>query len=164
MRGILLTIGYVASIALAAQLYVYLPGNPVPITAQTFVVLAGAIVLGSTRATVGAAVYLGLGVTGVPLFAASNGATVGYIVGFVVAGALLGAAAQRGRLRGPVQVASAMVVGNLIIYGLGVAWIVATLHRGGRPPVDVRGAVPARRRDQDCGRDRARARRVASRV
>lgn len=128
VRDVLLTVGYTGAIALAAQLYFYLPGNPVPITAQTFVVLAGAIVLGSTRATVGAMGYLLLGVAGVPWFAASNGATVGYIIGFVVAGTLLGALAQRGHLRGPVQVAAAMVVGNLIIYALGVAWVAGALQ------------------------------------
>ena len=128
VRDVLLTVGYALAIAASAQLYFFLPGNPVPITAQTFVVLAGAIVLGTTRATMGAMGYLALGVAGVPWFAAANGATVGYIIGFVVAGVLLGAIAQRGYLRGPVQVASAMVVGNLVIYAFGVAWIAAALR------------------------------------
>jgi biotin transport system substrate-specific component len=128
VRDVLLTIGYAGAIALAAQLYFFLPGNPVPITAQTFVVLTGAIVLGSTRATVGVLGYMALGVAGVPWFAAANGATVGYIIGFAVAGMLLGAAAQRGHLRGPKQVLAAMVVGNLVIYALGVAWIAAALQ------------------------------------
>jgi biotin transport system substrate-specific component len=128
VRDVLLTAGYAGAIALAAQLYFYLPGNPVPITAQTFVVLAGAIVLGSTRATIGGLGYLALGVAGVPWFAAANGATVGYIVGFVAAGMLLGAVARRGHLRGPGQVAAAMVVGNLVIYALGVVWIAGALQ------------------------------------
>lgn len=128
VRDVLLTLGYMGAIALSAQLHFFLPGNPVPITAQTFVVLAGAIVLGSTRATAGALGYMALGVAGVPWFAAANGATVGYIVGFVVAGMLLGAVAQRGHLRGPGQVAAAMVVGNLVIYALGVAWVAAALQ------------------------------------
>jgi hypothetical protein len=54
VRDVLLTVGYALAIAASAQLYFFLPGNPVPITAQTFVVLAGAIVLGTSRATVGA--------------------------------------------------------------------------------------------------------------
>jgi biotin transport system substrate-specific component len=128
VRDVLLTVGYALAIAASGQLAFFLPGNPVPITAQTFVVLAGAIVLGTSRATVGAAGYLALGVAGVPWFAASSGATVGYIIGFVVAGVLLGAIAQRGYLRGPVQVASAMVVGNLVIYAFGVAWIATALR------------------------------------
>jgi biotin transport system substrate-specific component len=128
VRDVLLTAGYAGAIALAAQLYFFLPGNPVPITAQTFVVLTGAIVLGSTRATIGGLGYLALGVAGVPWFAAANGATVGYIIGFVAAGMLLGAVARRGHLRGPVQVAAAMVVGNLVIYALGVAWVAGALQ------------------------------------
>lgn len=125
VRDVLLTVGYTLAIAAGAQLAVVLPGNPVPITAQTFVVLAGAIVLGAKRATAGGLGFLALGAAGVPWFAASNGATVGYIVGFVAAGMLLGAAASRGYLRGPGQVLSAMVVGNLVIYALGVAWAAA---------------------------------------
>ena len=128
VRDVLLTVGYALAIAASGQLHFFLPGNPVPMTAQTFVVLAGAIVLGTSRATVGAAAYLALGVAGVPWFAATSGATVGYIIGFVVAGVLLGAIAQRGSLRGPVQVASAMVVGNLVIYAFGLAWIAAALR------------------------------------
>ena len=128
VRDVLLTVGYTAAIALAAQIYLFLPGNPVPVTAQTFVVLAGAIVLGSTRASAGVLGYLTLGVAGVPLFAAANGASVGYIVGFAAAGMLLGALAQRGYLRGPAQVAGAMILGNLVIYALGVAWIAAALQ------------------------------------
>ena len=128
VRDVLLTVGYALAIAASGQLAFFLPGNPVPITAQTFVVLVGAIVLGTSRASIGAMGYLALGVAGVPWFAATSGATVGYILGFVVAGVLLGAVAQRGYLRGPVQVASAMVVGNLVIYGFGVAWVAAALR------------------------------------
>ena len=128
VRDVLLTVGYAAAIAVAAQIYFFLPGNPVPITAQTFVVLTGAIVLGSTRAGIGATGYLALGIAGVPLFAAANGATLGYIIGFAAAAMLLGTLAQRGHLRGPLQVAGAMIIGNLVIYALGVAWIAAALQ------------------------------------
>ncbi|MTV26620.1 biotin transporter BioY [Nitriliruptoraceae bacterium ZYF776] len=124
-RDAALSLGFAGLIALAAQLYLYLPGNPVPITAQTFVVLAGGIALGARRAAVGSGLYLALGAVGLPWFAASNGATFGYIVGFALAATLLGAVAQRGRLRGPLGVTLAMVVGNLVIYAAGVAWVYA---------------------------------------
>jgi biotin transport system substrate-specific component len=128
LRDVLLTAGFTLAIALSAQLFFYLPGNPVPITAQTGVVLAGAIALGTRRATAGAALYLVLGVAGLPLFAAANGATLGYIVGFLVASVLLGAWASRGGARGVGAVTAAMVVGNLVIYAFGVAWLAVVLN------------------------------------
>lgn len=123
VRDVLLTVGFTAAIAVGAQIAFFLPGNPVPITAQTFVVLAGAVALGRARATVGALAFLALGVAGVPTFAASSGATLGYIVGFVAASALLGHLAGTGRARTVGQVLAAMVVGNLVIWVLGTAWL-----------------------------------------
>jgi biotin transport system substrate-specific component len=123
VRDVLLTVGFTLAIAASAQLYFFLPGNPVPITAETFVVLAGAIVLGRTRATLGAMGFLALGAAGVPAFAASSGATLGYIIGFVAAAALLGTLARAGYARSVGQVTVAMVLGNLVIYALGTVWL-----------------------------------------
>jgi biotin transport system substrate-specific component len=123
VRDVLLTVGFTLAIAASAQLYFFLPGNPVPITAETFVVLAGAIVLGRTRATLGAMGFLALGAAGVPAFAASSGATLGYIIGFAAAAALLGTLARAGYARSVGQVTIAMVLGNLVIYALGTVWL-----------------------------------------
>jgi biotin transport system substrate-specific component len=123
VRDVVLTLSFTLAIAGSAQLYLYLPGNPVPVTAETFVVLAGAIALGRARATVGALVFLALGSVGVPWFAASSGATLGYIVGFAVAALLLGTWASRGGARSVPAVAAAMVVGNLVIYAFGATWL-----------------------------------------
>lgn len=123
VRDVLLTVGFTLAIAASALIYFYLPGNPVPITGQTFVVLAGAVALGTKRATAGALLYAGLGAAGLPFFAASSGATLGYIAGFVAASALLGAWASRGGARSVRAVVAAMVVGNLVIYALGATWL-----------------------------------------
>jgi biotin transport system substrate-specific component len=123
VRDAVLSLSFTAAIAAAAQLYFYVPGNPVPYTAQTFVVLAGAIALGGKRATAGSLLYLALGAIGLPFFAASGGATLGYIVGFAVAAAVLGFWASRGGLRKAPTVALAMVVGNLVIYAFGATWL-----------------------------------------
>lgn len=128
VRDVALTLGFTLAMAGATQLAFFLPGNPVPVTATTFVVLAGAIALGTKRAAAGSLLFLGLGVAGVPLFAASNGATLGYIVGYVAAAALLGAWAARGGARSVRSVTAAMVVGNLVIYALGVAWAAIVLN------------------------------------
>lgn len=122
IRDVVLTLGFTLAIAASAQLFFYLPGNPVPITGQTFVVLAGAIALGAKRASAGSLLYLALGSLGLPFFAASGGATLGYIVGFAAASVLLGTWASRGGARSVPAVTAAMVVGNVVIYALGATW------------------------------------------
>ena len=119
VRDAALSIGFAGSIAISAQLAFPLPFTPVPITGQTLVVLLGALVLGCGRAAIGSGIYMMLGVFGIPWFAVTGGATVGYVVGFVVASVMVGWLADRGYARTPTTVAGAMVVGNLIIYVFG---------------------------------------------
>lgn len=123
VRDVLLTVGFTLSIAAGAQIAFFLPGNPVPITAESFVVLAGAVALGRTRATIGAFGFLALGAVGVPAFAASSGATLGYIVGFVLASVVLGHLASTGRIRTVSTTVVAMILGNVIIWTLGTIWL-----------------------------------------
>ena len=80
-----------------AQLRFYLPGSPVPVTAQTCAVLLSAVVLGKWWGGVSQSIYLAVGVAGLPWFAGFNsglgyvlGATGGYLIGFVLAAFLLG--------------------------------------------------------------------------
>lgn len=141
VRDVVLTVGFTAAIALGAQIAFFLPGTPVPVTAETFVVLAGAVALGRTRATLGALGFLGLGAVGLPAFAASSGATLGYIVGFVVAAAVLGNLATAGRARTVRQVLAAMVLGNVIIWVLGTAWLAVMTGMGAQAAIAA-GVLP----------------------
>ncbi|MEX1178981.1 MAG: biotin transporter BioY [Nitriliruptor sp.] len=141
VRDVVLTVAFTGLIALSAELFFYLPGNPVPITGQTFVVLAGAIALGGKRATAGSLLYLALGAFGLPFFAASGGATLGYIVGFVAASLLLGTWASRGGARSVRSVTLAMVVGNLVIYAFGATWLGIFTGQGAEFAV-ANGVVP----------------------
>ena len=50
-----------------------------------------------------------------------TGGTGGYLAGYVAAAALVGALARRGWDRGVASMAAAMLLGNLAIYGLGLA-------------------------------------------
>jgi len=84
--------------ALAAQVQVHIPGNVVPITMQTAVVLLAGLRLGSRDGSLSQAAYLVAGALGLPLFAGAAGVatlfgpTGGYLVGFVLAAWLLGRA------------------------------------------------------------------------
>jgi biotin transport system substrate-specific component len=74
-----------------------IPLFPVPFTLQTlFVILAGAV-LGSRAGVFSQAIYLSVGILGVPIFAGSlagiavfAGPTGGYLVGFMLAAFLVG--------------------------------------------------------------------------
>jgi biotin transport system substrate-specific component len=127
-RDVLLVTGYALTIALGAKIAVALPSTPVPVTGQTLAVLLGAIVLGARRASVGSVLYLGGGLVGLPLFAKAGGATLGYVFGFVVAAAIVGRLADAGWDRSRPRIALAMVIGNVAIYTLGVAYLTAYLH------------------------------------
>ena len=118
----------VAFLAVLAQ--VRFAVGPVPITGQTLGVLLLAAAGGRRLGVATVVAYLGLGLAGLPLFAGGGaglatlgGTTAGYLVGFVVAAALVGALAERFGTARTLPVAGAMLLGTLVIYLFGVAWL-----------------------------------------
>lgn len=129
-RDVALVIGGAAFVGVAAQLSFHVPWTPVPYTGQTFAVLLAAGVLGSARGVLSMLLYLLAGLVGVPWFAggtSGTGASFGYIVGFVVAAAVVGALADRGATRSTGRTAATMVLGNVVIYAVGVTWLKVSL-------------------------------------
>lgn len=129
VRSVLLVAGGAALTGLAAQLSVSIePLSPVPVTGQTFAVLLVAAALGPWRALASMALYLAVGMAGVPWFAGgtsgAGGASFGYILGYLAAGLLVGELARRAGDRTPVRAAGTMVLGNVVIYAFGVSWLV----------------------------------------
>jgi biotin transport system substrate-specific component len=127
-----LVVLFSAFVALTAQ--VEIPLWPVPLTLQTLGVLFTGAVLGSRRGALALLLYLTEGALGLPVFAGGAsgvgymlGPTGGYLVGFVVAAGVVGRLAQRGWDRRLVWAAVAMVIGNVIIYACGVAWLAVFL-------------------------------------
>ena len=124
VRNVVLVIAGAALIGVCAQLYVYLPGNPVPITGQTFAVLFVAAGLGLARGVSATLLYAIAGLSGVPWFAeGSSGmvaATFGYILGFILAAAVVGFLAERGWTSRAWRTVIVMVIGNVIVYAVGV--------------------------------------------
>jgi len=136
-------------IVLGARISLYLPGNPfVPVTLQTFGVLFGGALLGFRRGLAAVALYMLLGLIGLPVFAWDAvtesyrsgmgtivalrdgavvlGSTGGYLLGFLVAGGIVGRLAELGwdrRLGGSV---AAMLIGSVAIYAIGVPWLIAS--------------------------------------
>lgn len=130
LRDVLLVIGAAALTGLCAQIAIPLPFTPVPITLQTFAVLLSGAALGPWRGGAAMLLYLVAGVFGVQWFAQHasgfGGPTFGYIIGFAVAAPVVGALASRGADRSVSGTVAIMVLGNLIIYAVGVPWLMAS--------------------------------------
>lgn len=129
-KDITLVAAGAALTGLAAQVMLPVPGSPVPMTGQTFAALLVGASLGWRRGAVSMALYLVVGALGMPWFnggtSGLTGATAGYIVGFVLAGALVGALASRGGDRTPLRTIGTMALGNVVIYTVGVSWLMAS--------------------------------------
>ena len=130
---------------LAAQIAVHVPGSPVPVTGQTFAALLVGAGLGWKRGGLSLALYFVAGLAGVPWFTggASGWAAVtgGYLVGFIAASALVGALANLGGDRTPLRTVGTMVLGNLVIYAIGVPWLMAATGMD-LPAALLAGVVP----------------------
>lgn len=130
VRDVALVVAAALVTALLAQVRIPVPGSPVPITGETLGVLLTAAALGPLRGSAAQVLYLVLGLVGLPVFTDAGsgvewlaGPTGGYLVGFVLAAGLVGAASRRGLDRRPLGVLAAFVVGNALIYLLGVSWL-----------------------------------------
>jgi biotin transport system substrate-specific component len=135
-RHVALMVAGALFIALTAQLVI--PLDPVPITGQTLGVLLVGGALGSKRGGFSTLLYVVMGFF-LPVYAGHAqgiahiigstdghlvlGATGGYLVGFVFVGALVGRLAELGWDRNFVGAVAAFVVGNLVIYAIGVPWL-----------------------------------------
>ena len=118
----------VAFLAALAQVRVQV--GPVPITGQTLGVLLIGAGYGATMGVATMLSYLVAGGLGLAVFTGGgagwevlSGPSGGYLLGFPLAAALVGALAARGWDRRPATTAAAMVLGNLVIYASGLAWL-----------------------------------------
>lgn len=83
---------------LMAQIRINLAFTPVPITGQVFAALLSGVVCGGVFGSISQAIYIGLGIAGVPWFAAFSpysswlfaSPTGGYLIGFVIAPLVIG--------------------------------------------------------------------------
>ncbi len=112
-------------VGFSALVRIPIPGTPVPITLQTFALIACAGLLGRYYALQMVGWYLALGLLGAPFFAGASGwqhmvgATGGYLVGFIAAAAIVGFV----RTNRWYATALVCVSAALAIYIPGVAWL-----------------------------------------
>jgi len=129
-KDLVLVLSFGLLTALSAQISFWI--GPVPITGQTLAVLASGILLGSIRGAFSQIFYLLVSLTGLPFWFAAGGPlgvarllgpTGGYLIGFVAAAFLAGKLAERGWARTMKTAILAMIVGNIVIYFFGLAWL-----------------------------------------
>jgi biotin transport system substrate-specific component len=132
----------VGTIMLALSARVQVPFYPVPMTLQTFAVMAISAAYGSRLAVATVVLYLAEGLVGLPVFANTAfgsvgpayflGTTGGFLIGFIPLAFIVGTAADLGWDRSIPKLFAAMVVGDAIVFALGFAWLAwfATLSPG----------------------------------
>jgi biotin transport system substrate-specific component len=144
-RDLVIVVVGAVLIALTANFSIPVPGSPVPVTGQTFSVLLVSGALGSRRGIAAVGLYLLMGLflpvyaehrSGVGVFGSVQsdgihfGATGGYLVGFLVASAIVGRLAEIGWDRRLGTAVAAMLVGNVLIYAIGLPWLALAAHLG----------------------------------
>jgi biotin transport system substrate-specific component len=135
LRSMGLVVAGAALTAVSAQLSVKMPWTDVPYTGSTAAVLLVGVALGWQLGAASMLLYVLVGVAGAPVFNAGGagfdqllGVTGGYLLGFILAAGFVGWLAQRGWDRSVAGSASLMILGNLVIYAIGVPILAAVAH------------------------------------
>ena len=156
LRHIALIVVGAAFIALTANVTIWLPDNPIPITGQTLAVLLVGGALGLKRGFLSVLMYLALGFW-LPVYAGHGhgvetivgtgggglvmGARGGYLIGFLLAAALVGWLAELGWDRHVPGAVGAMLIGEVVIYAVGVPWLAVAAHFSPQVAID-KGMMP----------------------
>lgn len=141
---------------IAAQIKVYLPFTPVPITLQTTVVLLSGVLLGKKGGVLSQIFYVVLGVIGLPWFANGQGGlayamgpTAGYLMGFILAAFVMGWLQDHSSLtRQWLSLLGVMLLCHaVLIYGFGLLYLAVwsnLLHNLNKSFIDIlwMGCVP----------------------
>ncbi len=120
--------------------FISIPVQPVPFTFQTVVAVLAGLLLGPKRGGAAVAIYVFMGLLGLPVFTKGGGfayvyqLTFGYVVGFAAAAFAAGLARGKGKLMLPRAVAGSLV-GFLVNYAIGIPYFALIwkyyMHLGG---------------------------------
>lgn len=142
VQWLVLVLGGTLILAISAKIKV--PFYPVPMTLQTFAVMALAAAYGSRLAVLTVLAYLLEGALGLPVFTNTPpavagplyflGPTGGFLIGFILLALIVGSATDRGWDRSIPKLFAAMVVADVVVFALGFAWLAwfAQLSSGGQ--------------------------------
>jgi biotin transport system substrate-specific component len=122
-------------IAVCARLVLPLPFTPIPLTLANFGVLLVGLALGSKRGFAAAALYLGWGAMGLPVFSPSGpgglaqllGPTAGYLWAYPVVAFIAGWIAER-ETPSFIRNLAAGTVAELLLFASGLSWLAVMTH------------------------------------
>ncbi len=134
-QNLLLAALFTALTAVSARISISLPGTGMVFSAQVCVVLCSGLLLGSRFGTLSQALYLLIGLAGVPVFALGGGLsyvlhpTFGYLLGFPAAAAVCGGIASRASHPRFPRLLIAALCGTLTVYAVALPtlWVQALL-------------------------------------
>jgi biotin transport system substrate-specific component len=155
-KDVFLVAAFAVLMSLLAGVAIPLPFTPVPITGQTFGVLLAGSLLGPRRGALAMLVYLAEGLAGLPVFAnGSNawspsllgvpviiGPSAGYLFSFPIAAFAVGLFAERGWDRRFWRAVTMMLVGQALIYLVGLPWLGAYVGMDRAVPLGLLPFVP----------------------
>ncbi len=115
--------------------------GPVDMSLQTLAVLGIAATFGTRLGLATLLLYLAEGAMGLPVFQSTPekgigvaymlGTTGGFLAGFVAMAAIVGWAADRGWGRSPLKLFGAMLAAEVVMLGMGFAWLAAIIGAAG---------------------------------
>ena len=124
LRRLVLPALFAALISAGAIISSPLPGSPVPIVLQNFMVVLAGLLLGPVGGGLSVLLFLLLGALGFPVFSGGHGGlawlagpTGGYLAGYLVAAVVSGLCS---RFRSPAMTALGSALGFLLILAIGV--------------------------------------------
>lgn len=121
---------------MAAAAFIKIPFPLVPLTFQTVVSVLAGLLLGAKKGVISMAVYMFIGLIGLPVFAAGGGIyyvvkpSFGYILGFIASAAVAGLIAGRAGLPLWRYILAAMVA-FLANYVVGIPYCIVAAHLSG---------------------------------
>ena len=116
----------------AAGAFLKIPLGVSSITLQFLFTAMAGVLLGAGGGALSQAVYVALGLLGLPIFTAGGGfgyvlqPTFGFLLGLIPAAAVIGAMTRRSS--SPVRIALACVVGLAVLYAIGVPYMALILN------------------------------------
>ncbi|MCD8300176.1 MAG: biotin transporter BioY [Clostridiales bacterium] len=135
-----------ALLCVSSYISIQLPISAVPITAQTLVINMIALLLKPKKAPIPVAVWLLLGLVGLPVFSGGRGgigvvagATGGYILSYVLVVFVI--SLIRGQKNKVWRNLIAVFVGEFVIYAVGIPWMKVVMGIGWKAAI-VSGMLP----------------------
>ena len=113
--------------------------GPIPLSLATFAVYLAGAVLGKKRGTLAVAIYLLIGLIGIPVFSGFSGGfqklagvTGGYLIGYLPCAWLSGMGVEHtgGNEKASWILPVMMAAGTAVLYGIGTAWFMIQTGNG----------------------------------